>query len=453
MSDSRRVVTVHFNGLKSQMTIYPGTSSEDIENHIRKIFQIEKKATVHLFEQTGESEVVEEEVVISDRLPNGTQLHLRVDATATATSKSQTVENFKRTDEFADVRICRIGTLLPPACLIEEIPMVDESKNTVRFARKEVTDILEGHDDRLIVIVGPCSIHDPTAAREYAQRLLVMRNQLKADLCIIMRVYFEKPRTTVGWKGLINDPDMNSSFQINKGLRIARVLLRDITAMGLPVGCEFLDTISPQFLADFVSWGAIGARTTECQLHRELASGLSMPVGFKNGTGGGLQMAVDAVVAANFQHCFLSVSTQGLSSIVQTQGNPHCHVILRGGSNGPNFSSEHVEKAADLCKKSGLRPNIMIDASHGNSQKNHNNQPLVCEEVGRQVANGSEFVCGLMIESNLKAGNQKIVPDQPLVYGLSVTDACIDWDTTVEVLRQLSSKVQQRRSTQQTRTK
>ncbi|CAK4082389.1 unnamed protein product [Aphanomyces euteiches] len=347
---------------------------------------------------------------------------------------------------LVDVRIGGIRALIPPVCLLEEIPRTIQIARTVNKGRQEVNNVLRRVDDRLVVVVGPCSIHDPVAAIEYAKKLRALRDTLEKDLVIVMRVYFEKPRTTVGWKGLINDPDIDGTFNINKGLRIARELLSQINELGLPAGCEFLDTISPQFFCDLVAWGAIGARTTECQLHRELTSGLSMPIGFKNGTGGSLQLAVDAVVSAAHPHSFLGVSSHGLSAIVTTNGNDSCHVILRGGSTGPNYEKEHVEKCAELLKKAHQPENIMIDCSHGNSKKNHRNQPLVAADVGAQVASGDDRIIGLMIESNLVEGAQKLTPGVPLEYGKSITDACISWDDTVAVLEGLAKSVRDRRA-------
>ncbi|GMF18044.1 unnamed protein product [Phytophthora fragariaefolia] len=279
-----------------------------------------------------------------------------------------------------------------------------------------------------------------------AKRLLELKKELSKDLLIVMRVYFEKPRTTVGWKGLINDPDLDGSFNINKGLRVARELLAAINELGLPAGCEFLDTMSPQFISDLVSWGAIGARTTECQLHRELCSGLSMPIGFKNGTGGDLQLAVDAVVAAKHSHCFLSVSSQGLAAIVNTSGNDTCHLILRGGKSGPNFEKEHVDDASARMLKANLVDNVMIDCSHGNSQKKHKNQVKVAANIANQLRAGDDRIVGVMLESNIEEGNQPLTPGKPLVYGKSVTDACMGWETTIEVLRDLAAAVRERRA-------
>jgi 3-deoxy-7-phosphoheptulonate synthase len=349
---------------------------------------------------------------------------------------------FRTTD---DLRITSLRPLLPPAILMEELPMSDEHERLVAKARAEVGEIIEGKNDRLLVVVGPCSIHDTAAALDYAARLKEQAAQYAGELAIVMRTYFEKPRTTVGWKGLINDPDLDGSFAINRGLRVARRFLRDVVGLGLPTATEFLDPISPQFVADLVSWGAIGARTTESQVHRELASGLSMPVGFKNGTDGGVQIAVDAVRSAASPHHFLSVTKQGLAAIVNTKGNPHCHVILRGGKTGPNYAEEHVREASAKLEKAGLRSAIMVDCSHANSEKDHARQPLVAREVARQVAGGSRAVFGIMIESFLCEGRQDVKPGTPLTYGQSITDACLGWDQTAPVLAELAEAVHQRR--------
>eukprot|EP01052_Picozoa_sp_SAG31_P045770 SAG31_NODE_8495_length_1441_cov_1.401639_1_plen_345_part_00 len=309
-----------------------------------------------------------------------------------------------------------------------------------------LAQIVRGEDDRLLVIVGPCSIHDPKAGLEYAARLKSFAEGHKDNLVVVMRVYFEKPRTTVGWKGLINDPDLDGSFKINKGLRIAREFLLQVNKLGLPAATEFLDTISPQFTADLLSWGAIGARTTESQVHRELASGLSMPVGFKNGTSGDCQVAIDAVQAAAHAHNFLSVSKQSVACIVQTAGNMDGHIILRGGSDGPNYSEEHVSAAVEQIKKGKQRPHLIVDCSHGNSRKKHENQPIVAADLASRIAAGDTKVAGVMLESFLVCGNQKIVPGQALQYGQSVTDACMDWSTTVTVVENLAKAVQARRT-------
>jgi 3-deoxy-7-phosphoheptulonate synthase len=348
-----------------------------------------------------------------------------------------------RTD---DLRIANLRPLIPPAILMEEIPITERASTTVSEGREQATAIVRGDDDRLIVVVGPCSIHDPAAALDYATRLNEVRRRLAADLLVIMRVYFEKPRTTVGWKGLINDPKLDNSFDINTGLRTARRLLVDLGDMGMPVGSEFLDTISPQFIADLISWGAIGARTTESQVHRELASGLSVPVGFKNGTDGNIQIALDAIRAARGQHHFLSVTKQGLSAIVSTSGNDACHVILRGSNRGPNHDPDSVAEVAKLLRDHGLRDRLMIDCSHGNSNKDYRVQPQVAAEIGAQIAAGCESICGVMIESHLVAGRQDLVAGKPLVYGQSITDACISWDDTVPILESLAGAVAKRRA-------
>jgi 3-deoxy-7-phosphoheptulonate synthase len=343
-----------------------------------------------------------------------------------------------------DLRIRRIEALNTPAEVIAELPCDDAVSEVVSNARQALHDILHGHDDRLAVVIGPCSIHDPVAALEYARRLRPLRDALGGELEIIMRVYFEKPRTTVGWKGLINDPDMDGSFQINRGLRTARGLLRDINALGLPAGCEYLDIISPQYIADLVAWGAIGARTTESQVHREMASGLSCPVGFKNGTDGNVKIAVDAVGAAAHPHHFLAVTKEGRSAIAATAGNPDGHVILRGGKT-PNYDAGSVASASDMLSKAGLPPRLMIDASHANSGKNPDNQPRVIEDIALQLEAGESRIIGVMVESNLVAGQQAMVDGQPLVYGQSVTDGCIGWEDSVAVLSRLAQAVRRRR--------
>ncbi|MGN6578985.1 MAG: 3-deoxy-7-phosphoheptulonate synthase AroG [Bordetella sp.] len=343
-----------------------------------------------------------------------------------------------------DLRIREIKELNPPAHVMREFAATPDVSATVYETRRALHRILHGMDDRLIVIVGPCSIHDPQAALEYAGRLKAERDRLSADLEIVMRVYFEKPRTTVGWKGLINDPDLDGSFNINKGVRVARELLLQINSLGLPAGCEYLDMITPQYIADLVSWGAIGARTTESQVHRELASGLSCPVGFKNGTDGNVKIAVDAIKAASQPHHFLSVTKGGHSAIVSTAGNEDCHVILRGGKT-PNYDAASVEAACQDMAKAGRAQRIMIDASHANSSKNPENQPRVMEDVGLQMERGESRIAGVMIESHLVAGRQDHVPGQSLVYGQSITDGCIDWDSTRNVLQRLADAVRARR--------
>ena len=347
-----------------------------------------------------------------------------------------------RTD---DLRITGTQSLLEPDELITRVPVTEQVGGVVMAARQEVSAMLSGQDDRIAVVVGPCSIHDPDAAREYAQNLAALKQQYKDELCIIMRVYFEKPRTTVGWKGLINDPDMDNTFNINKGLELARTLLFDINAMGLPAGVEYLDLISPQFIADLVGWGAIGARTTESQGHRELASGLSCPVGFKNGTAGSVQIAVDAIGAATQPHNFLSVSKNGHSSIFTTAGNPDCHVILRGGKSNTNYDAASVDDACALLKKAGLPERVMIDCSHANSRKLHARQKYVCRDICAQLSDGDKRIMGVMIESNLVEGAQS-PSAKPLVRGQSVTDACLSWEDTTPLLDNLANAVIKRRS-------
>lgn len=345
---------------------------------------------------------------------------------------------FKTTD---DIRVTRTGPLLPPLILAEEIPVTEPVAERIREARADIADILHGREAGLIAVVGPCSIHDPVAGLDYAKHLADYAAKTP-ELAIVMRVYFEKPRTTVGWKGLINDPGLDDSYQINRGLRLARKFLLDVNELGLPAGCEFLDPITPQFITDLVSWGAIGARTTESQVHRELASGLSMPVGFKNGTAGTVKIAVDAVRAAASPHAFVGVTKQGLAAIVHTTGNPNSHVILRGGSAGPNYDAESVKKAVKQLETAGLPPRLMVDCSHANSAKDHNRQPIVASEIAQQLGGG--HICGVMLESNLRDGRQNI-GDGALEYGKSVTDACIGWEQTVPVLDELAAAVRKLR--------
>lgn len=345
-----------------------------------------------------------------------------------------------------DVRIQGIKQLLPPVALLERFPLSPTAEKTVLKTRESIHNILRGTDDRLLVVAGPCSIHDVKAAKEYAGLLKQKREQYADTLEIVMRVYFEKPRTTVGWKGLINDPNMDNSFQINDGLRIARELLCDINDMSLPTAGEFLDMISPQYVGDLMSWGAIGARTTESQIHRELASGLSCPVGFKNGTNGSTQIAIDGIGSASNPHHFLSVTKLGHSAIVATKGNEDCHIILRGGSDGPNYSAEHVNGAYEKLTAAGVNNKVMVDFSHANSSKQHKKQIDVAEDIATQLAGGSQALFGVMVESHLVEGNQKVVEGQPLTYGQSVTDACLGWDDTLSVFDTLSSAVAARRS-------
>ena len=336
-----------------------------------------------------------------------------------------------------DTRIARTNELLAPEALIRSMPASDNATTAITQGRNAIHRVLTDEDQRLVVVVGPCSIHDPEAAREYAERLQGLARELQEHLVVVMRVYFEKPRTTVGWKGLINDPDLNNTFKINKGLELARKLLLDIAELGLPTGTEYLDLISPQYIADLVSWGAIGARTTESQTHRELASGLSCPVGFKNATDGDIQIAIDAIQSASHPHHFLSVTKQGHSAIFQTTGNQDCHVILRGGKH-PNYDMFSVDDTAAMLAKAGLAQRIMIDASHANSRKIPARQLDVIRDIASQVERGSRSIFGVMIESNLVAGRQDVVDGQSLTYGQSITDPCIGWDDTRRALERLA---------------
>lgn len=345
-----------------------------------------------------------------------------------------------------DVRITDIRPLISPAILMQDFPASHEVSKVVYDTREEFRRILKKEDDRLAVMVGPCSIHDTVAAIDYAGKLAEARKKYADDLLLIMRVYFEKPRTTVGWKGLINDPFMDGSYNINSGLRMARGLLLRLAEMGIPAATEFLDVITPQYISDLIAWGAIGARTTESQVHRELASGLSMPIGFKNGTTGCVQVAVDGIVSAAHPHCFLSVTKQGVSAIVSTSGNDSCHVILRGSSDGPNFGPEHIAHTWEIQQKSGINNRIMIDCSHGNSNKRWQDQHLVAESVAAQMAAGDEHIGAVMIESNIYSGNQKCNNNSALQYGVSITDACVDWEGTLAMLDTLAEGVRARRA-------
>lgn len=345
-----------------------------------------------------------------------------------------------------DVRIDNLRPLLPPAILMEELPVSAELSNLVASARDQAAAIIAGRDDRVLVIVGPCSIHDPAAGIAYAEKLKVASDAHQNELLIIMRTYFEKPRTTVGWKGLINDPNLDNSFNINRGLRVARKFLLDVLAVGLPTGTEFLDPITPQFVADLVSWGAIGARTTESQVHRELASGLSMPVGFKNGTGGTVQIAVDAIRSAAAPHHFLSVTKQGLAAIVSTKGNPDCHVILRGGNRGPNYGPEAIADTRAALSGAGIERGVMVDCSHANSDKDPARQPIVAGVLAEQIAADRDAISGVMLESFLLAGKQSVGGEHALEFGKSITDGCMDWDTTAGVLTTLAAAVKARRA-------
>ncbi|MCC7008028.1 MAG: 3-deoxy-7-phosphoheptulonate synthase [Acidobacteria bacterium] len=352
-------------------------------------------------------------------------------------------EMLLRTD---DLRIRQLRAVIPPAVLMEALPISEPVADLVTRARAGIARVVTGRDSRLLVVVGPCSIHDPAAGVEYARRLAARAAALRDDLLIVMRVYFEKPRTTVGWKGLINDPHLDATFAINDGLRIAREFLLDVNALGLPAAAEFLDPITPQFLADLVSWGAIGARTTESQVHRELASGLSMPVGFKNGTDGTVQVAIDAVRSAAHPHQFVGVTKEGVAAILATGGNPDCHVILRGGTRGPNYSADHVTTIAGELARAALPPYLMVDCSHANSGKDHRRQPAVLRDVAGQIRGGTQAVAGVMLESFLVGGCQSVRPGAPLVFGQSITDACLDWDTTSALLDELADAVRARRS-------
>ena len=349
----------------------------------------------------------------------------------------------KQTD---DLRIAATKELISPVQIHEQFPLTEVAAATTAKARDEIQAIMAGSDDRLVVVVGPCSIHDPKSALEYAQRLASLKQELDQDLVIVMRVYFEKPRTTVGWKGLINDPDLDNTFSVNKGIGIARDLLMSINNMGVPAGCEYLDLITPQYTGDIVSWGAIGARTTESQCHRELASGLSCPVGFKNGTNGNLKIAVDAIGAASNPHHFLSVTKEGRTAIVNSTGNEFTHIILRGGNNEPNYSTSHVDESAAMLEKANLRTNIMIDFSHANSFKDPARQREVCQDVCDQIGGGESRIFGVMIESHLVEGAQKVVDVESLTYGQSITDGCIGWAETEELCRNLANAVRSRRT-------
>ncbi len=353
------------------------------------------------------------------------------------------MQNKHNTD---DLRISETKEVIAPVQVHDDMPITDEAAETTFQARREIHNILAGEDDRLLVVIGPCSIHDTNAAHEYGKRLKLIKDQLVDDLLIVMRVYFEKPRTTVGWKGLINDPDLDSSFNINKGLGIARQLLLDLNAIGIPAATEYLDLITPQYISDLIAWGAIGARTTESQVHRELASGLSCAVGFKNATDGSIKIAIDAIGAAMSPHHFLSVTKSGHSAIFSTTGNEDAHIILRGGNDSPNYDAENVEKVAQAMREANLRPNIMIDFSHANCSKQYQRQLVAGDDVGQQIANGDQRIIGIMAESHLVAGRQDVVDGQPLTYGQSITDACLGWDETVHLLHNMAAAVKTRRT-------
>ena len=347
----------------------------------------------------------------------------------------------------SDTRITGYEPLLAPAALLAELPLGADRETTVEQGRTEIRRVLDMADDRLLVIVGPCSVHDPVAALDYARHLAEVQRSLSDDLLIVMRVYFEKPRTVTGWKGLINDPGLNGSYDVHTGLRAARRLLLDIVELGLPVACEWLDPVTPQYIADAVAWGAIGARTTESQIHRQLASGLSMPMGFKNGTDGDAQVAIDACRAAAATHTFFGVTPAGAAAVVTTTGNSDCHIILRGGRGGPNYHPADVTAALDLVTRAKLPRRIMVDASHGNSEKDYRRQPIVAEALAEQIAAGEQGLVGVMLESFLEAGHQEPGPLEGLVYGQSITDACLDMDTTAGVLNGLAAAVRKRRDT------
>jgi 3-deoxy-7-phosphoheptulonate synthase len=352
----------------------------------------------------------------------------------------------EQTTGVRDTRIARVSPLTTPAELLERLPLEPDLADVVLRGRADVTAILDGEDDRLLVVVGPCSVHDPDAALDYARRLSEQATRHGADLCIAMRVYFEKPRTTTGWKGLINDPHIDGSGDVDTGVRTARELLLEVLRLGLPVGCEFLDPITPQYISDAVSWGAIGARTTESQIHRQLGSGLSMPVGFKNRTDGNVQVAVDAVRAAAATHSFAGVDVSGIPAILHTTGNPDGHVILRGGSGEPNHGPASVAAALTRLRRAALAERLVVDASHDNSGKDHERQPAVAAQIGAQVARGERAIVGVMLESFLVAGRQEVVDGSELTYGQSITDACMDWDATVGVLDELATSVRGRRA-------
>ncbi|MFC6276172.1 3-deoxy-7-phosphoheptulonate synthase [Psittacicella hinzii] len=347
-----------------------------------------------------------------------------------------------------NIRVKKIRDMLSPVSIIERFPLSKEGVDRVAKTRIEVANILHGKDDRLLVIIGPCSIHDVKAAEEYAKRLKTEIEKYRDTLCIVMRVYFEKPRTTVGWKGLINDPYLNNTYQINDGIALGRKILVDINELGVPTAGEFLDTMSPQYIADLMSWGAIGARTTESQLHRELASGLSCPIGFKNATTGSVQVAVDAMVSASYPHTFLGITKFGQVAIIETTGNHDVHVILRGGSNGTNYDAESVQKVVNELEKTPFTPAVMVDCSHANSSKDYRRQSIVCADIANQIKNGSYHINGVMIESHLKEGRQDLTEDNinSLEYGKSITDGCVSWETTEELLATLAAAVQERRT-------
>jgi 3-deoxy-7-phosphoheptulonate synthase len=350
------------------------------------------------------------------------------------------------TTRIDDVRIGAVRPLISPALLLDELPVSPAIQDLVERTRASIADVLHGRDDRLVVVVGPCSIHDHDQAMDYARLLKAAADELSEDLVVVMRVYFEKPRTTVGWKGYINDPRLDGSYRINEGLRRARELLLDIAGLGLPTGTEFLDLLSPQFIADLIAWGAIGARTTESQSHRQLSSGLSCPLGFKNGTDGGVQIAADAIVAARAKHAFMGMTKMGMAAIFETRGNDDTHVILRGGKQGTNYDAASIAACCEILKRAGLREQVMVDCSHANSNKSHSRQVDVAADIGQQIAGGDRRIAGVMIESHLEEGRQDLKPGVPLRRGVSITDACLGWGQTEPVLRQLAESVRRRRA-------
>lgn len=359
------------------------------------------------------------------------------------------VDSTQDTTRIDDVRIGAVRPLISPALLLDELPVSPSVQALVEGCRAEIADVLHGRDDRLVVVVGPCSIHDHDQAMAYARLLKSAADALRQDLLIVMRVYFEKPRTTVGWKGYINDPRLDGSYRINEGLRKARELLLEINGLGLPTGTEFLDLLSPQFIADLIAWGAIGARTTESQSHRQLSSGLSCPLGFKNGTDGGVQVAADAIVAARASHAFMGMTKMGMAAIFETRGNDDTHVILRGGKSGPNFDAASVQACCAALQRAGLREQVMVDCSHANSNKSHARQVDVARDIAAQIAAGEPRIFGVMIESHLEEGRQDLQPGVALRHGVSITDACLGWAQTQPVLQALAQAVRQRRATRQ----
>ena len=352
------------------------------------------------------------------------------------------------TNNINDTCIDKIIPMIPPACMIEDLPITEKVKKLIMKTRQGISNILSGEDDRILVVCGPCSIHDTISALEYAQKLKTLADDVKDDILLVMRTYFEKPRTTYGWKGLINDPYLDDTCHINHGMKMARKLLLDINSLGLPCGYECLDTITPQYIADVISWSAIGARTTESQVHRQLASGLSMPVGFKNSTNGSIKIAANAIISARHKHCFLSITKQGLVAIIKTKGNIDTHIILRGGESGPNYESSYILNTENILKKSNIVPRIMVDCSHGNSGKNYKNQPVVCANVCNQISNGNVSICGIMLESHIHEGKQQLIMGSAdkLIYGQSITDSCMDFETTKSVIKNVVLAVRERRA-------